>query len=215
MTQFHTITHSDGRSKTVATFELPEFHADGEEADGTFEAIVSTFNTRVKGLFYDQMLKPECFSRSLADNGYPSCVWSHDWDTPPIGATLLAEEVGEGLRAKAKLFIDEQFSSPLARQVYAAMQARNGDGRPVLREFSIGFEIVEAEWEIHDEDEVLAITDVNLIEFGPCLKGRNVSRLIEVNGASAPEDPVLARFPRRHKESTEFRALKLAQPRRI
>lgn len=215
MTQFHTITHSDGRSKTVATFDLPEFHADGEEADGTFEAIVSTFNTRVKGMFYDQMLKPECFSRSLSENGYPSCVWSHDWDTPPIGSTLLAEEVGEGLRAKAKLFIDEKFASPLARQVYAAMQARNGDGRPVLREFSIGFEIVEAEWEIHDEDEVLAITDVNLIEFGPCLKGRNISRLIEVNGASAPEDPVLARFPRRHKESTEIRALKLAQPRRI
>ena len=216
MNQFHTLKNSDGREKTVATFSSPEVHAEieGEDA-GTFEAIVSTFNTKVKGLFYDQMLKPECFTRTLTENGYPPCVWSHDWDTPPIGATLKAEQQTEGLYAKSRLFIAEGEFSPLAQQVHTAMTAKNGDGRPVLREFSIGFEIVEAEWEVHDEEEVLAISDVNLIEFGPCLKGRNVSRLIQVNGASASDDPVLARFPRRQQECSEFRALKLAQPRRI
>jgi HK97 family phage prohead protease len=218
MTQFHTIKHSDGREKTVATFSDPSlmvYAGEQEEHAGTFEAVVSTFGTRVKGLFYDQMLKPGCFSRTLAENGFPACVWSHDWDTPPIGATLEVKENAEGLLARARLFVADGEESPLARQVYTAMQAKGGDGRPVLREFSIGFEIVEAEWEVHDEEEVLAISDVNLIEFGPCLKGRNVSRLIEVNGASAPDDPVLARFPRRQEKCAEFRALQLAQPRRI
>lgn len=209
MTEFHTMTAADGRVKTVATFALPEDQTDTKAGDGTFSAIVSTFNTRVEGMMFDQMLKPGCFTRSLAENGFPACVWSHEWDTPPIGATLAAEETGEGLYVEGRLFIE---SSPLAAQVYTAMTEKNGDGRPVLREFSIGFEIAEADWEIHDEDEVLAISDTNLVEFGPCLKGRNVSRLIEVNGAAAPADPTLARFPRR-QESPEVRALKLALPR--
>lgn len=210
MTQFHTLTAADGRTKTVATFALPDGQADAE--NGTFSAIVSTFNTKVEGLFYDQMLKPGCFTRSLAENGFPAIVWSHDWDTPPIGATVKAEETGEGLYVEGRLFTD---GDPLAQRIYTAMREKNGDGRPVLREFSIGFEIVEAEWEIHDEEEILAISDTNLIECGPCLKGRNVSRLIEVNGAEAPADPTLARFPRRHEESPEVRALKLAFPRHI
>ena len=216
MTLFHTLKNSDGREKTVATFSSPEIHAGGEDASpGTFEALASTFNTTVKGLFYDQMLKPGCFARSLTENGYPACVWSHDWDTPPIGATLDVAETTEGLRIKARLFVGDGEVSPMAQQVYTAMKATGGDGRPTLREFSIGFEIVEAEWEVHEEEEVLAISDVNLIEFGPCLKGRNTSHLIQVNGADAPDDPVLARFPRRQQECSGYRALKLAQPRRI
>lgn len=215
VTQFHNLTHADGRVKTVATFSSPEFHADAGESPGMFEAVASTFNTPVKGLFYDQVLKPGCFARTLSEHGLPALVWSHDWDTPPIGVTLSAEETSEGLQATARLFVDEGEDSPVARQVWTAMKAKGGDGRPALREFSIGFNIVEADWEVHNEEEILAIHDVDLIEFGPCLRGRNVSRLIDVHGASASDDPILARFPRHKSESAAVRALKLAQPRRI
>lgn len=201
-------------------FPLAHFHAlDDEEGAGTFEAVVSTFNTRVEGLFYDQMLKPGCFARSLRERGLPAAVWSHDWDTPPIGATLEARETEEGLHVKGRLFVADGEDSPMAKQVYTAMRAKGGDGRHVLREFSIGFDIVEAGWEVHDEDELLAIADVNLFEYGPTLVGRNVSRLVEVasaNGRRSTEapDPVLARFPRPSAPNQHARrVLDLARPR--
>lgn len=182
-------------------FPVRSLHAAaGGDTPGSFEAVVSTFNTRVEGLFYDQMLKPGCFSRSLTERGLPACVWSHDWDTPPIGVTTEASETPEGLQVKGRLFVADDEDSPLARQVYTAMRATGGDGRHVLREFSIGFDIVEAGWEVHDEDEVLAISEVNLFEYGPCLVGRNVSRLIDVNGhtvdRNATAKAVLGRFPK-------------------
>lgn len=208
-------------------FPLAQFHAlegDDDEA-GAFEAVVSTFNQKVEGIFYDQMLKPGCFSRTLGERGLPAVIWSHEWETPPIGLTHEAKETDEGLHVKGRLFTRDDEDSPIARQVYTAMRAQGGDGRNVLREFSIGFDIVEAEWEVHDEDEVLAISDVHLYEYGPCLVGRNVSRLVEVasadggrrQGLEAPADPVLARFPRpqRQAEHTDVRELLTARPRVI
>lgn len=213
--------HPSRPGRIRATFPQAEVHAlsDGAEP-GTFEAIVSTFNTVVTGLFYDQMLKPGCFARTLQERGYPAVIWSHDWDTPPIGVTLDAGEVTEGLSATGRLFIADGEDSPLARQVYTAMTAKGGDGRPPLREFSIGFDIVEAEWEVHDSEEILAISDVELYEYGPCLVGRNVSRLVEVASAEGSQahssDPVLARFPRpRQPEPREYRELCLARPRHV
>lgn len=208
-------------------FPLAQFHALGDDAQpGEFEAVVSTFNTPVEGVFYDQMLKPGCFSRTLGERGYPAIVWSHEWDTPPIGQTLDAKETEEGLHIRGRLFVGEEEDHPVARQVYTAMRAQGGDSRNVLREFSIGFDIVEAEWEIRDEEELLAISDVNLFECGPCLVGRNVTRLIEVASAgegrqrerAVESDPVLARFPRpvRQAEPAEqFRALATARPGHI
>lgn len=204
---------------------LPVLHArSNDDEPGTFEAVVSTFNTRVKGTFYDQMLKTGCFSRSLRDRGLPACVWAHDWDTPPIGVTFEGEEIAEGLRIRGRFFVADDEDSPKAREVYTAMRAVGGDGRNVLREFSIGFDIVEAEWEVHDEEEVLVITDTHLYEYGPCLVGRNVSRLLDVHGPDRRSEPqteeqsVLTRFPRprsTHQHTHRTRVLDLARPRHI
>lgn len=193
---------------TYAQMPVSELHAvtDAEGDPGTFEAAVSTFNTRVQGLFFDQRLKDGCFDESIAE-GFPACVWSHDWDTPPIGACLSISQDGSDLLNRTRLFVGEGEESPVARQVYTAMTARGGDGRNVLREFSIGFRIVDAEWAVEDEEEVLDITKANLWEYGPCLVGRNVNRLIGVQSAggsgarfaSVPDpalDPILQRFPR-------------------
>lgn len=205
------------------SFPLAHFHALSDDAQqGEFEAVVSTFNTPVEGIFYDQILRPGCFTRTLAERGYPAIVWSHEWDTPPIGQALEAKETEEGLQIRGRLFVADGEDHPIARQVYTAMRAQGGDSRNVLREFSIGFEIVEAEWEVHDEDEVLAIKDLHLFECGPCLVGRNVSRLIEVASAEdrrqvaeEKSDPVLARFPRPARQAgpaEQFRELATARP---
>lgn len=213
---------------TYAQMPVAQLHSlEGEEA-GTFEAVVSTFNTRVQGLFYDQRLKSGCFSDSIGA-GFPACVWSHDWDTPPIGACMGIEARGDDLWAKTRLFVGEGEDSPVARQVYTAMRNTGGDSRPVLREFSIGFRIVDAEWAMEDEEEILDITKASLWEYGPCLVGRNVNRLIGVQSvggagarfASSPDpalDPVLQRFPRPSgrrsaEQLSRRRELLLARPR--
>jgi HK97 family phage prohead protease len=212
---------------TYAQLPVAELHSLDGDQPGVFEAIVSTFNARVQGLFYDQRLKPGCFDDSLAQ-GWPACVWSHDWETPPIGACLDIAGKGDDLYAKTRLFIGADEESPTARQVYTAMRATGGDGKNVLREFSIGFRIQDAEWAMEDEEEILDITKASLWEYGPCLVGRNVNRLIgvqSVGGAGArfaspspAEDPVLQRFPRPSgRPSAELlsrkRELLLARPR--
>lgn len=214
----------------TASFPVRQFHAlegDGVEP-GTFEAIVSTFNTRVERIFYDQMLKPGCFARTLKERGLPACVWSHGWDVPPIGRTLEAKEIDEGLYVKGQLFVGDQDDHEVARQVWTAMRAQGGDEQYVLREFSIGFDVVDAAMTIVDEDEVLEITDVELYEYGPCLVGANVSRLLTVNSAGREatdpdSDPIWQRFgrPEQHKKDTPSdllarrRELDLARPRHI
>lgn len=212
---------------TYAQMPVAQLHSLEGEEPGTFEAAVSTFNTRVEGLFYDQRLKPGCFDESI-EQGFPACVWSHDWDTPPIGACLGIEAKGDDLWAKTRLFVAEDDDHAVARQVYTAMRATGGDGRNVLREFSIGFRIQDAEWAMEDEDEILDITRASLWEYGPCLVGRNVNRLIgvqSVGGAGArfassadpSQDPVLQRFPRPSRRSADQdsrrRELLLARPR--
>lgn len=214
----------------AASFPVRQFHAiTGEGVDpGTFEALVSTFNTRVERFFYDQVLKPGCFTRTLKERGLPACIWSHGWDTPPIGRTLEAKETADGLYVKGQLFVGPDDDHEIARQVWTAMRAQGGDDQYVLREFSIGFDVVDASMTIVDEDEVLEITDVELFEYGPCLVGANVSRLLTVNSAGREttdpdSDPVWQRFGRpektKHQPSDELharrRVLDTARPRHI
>jgi HK97 family phage prohead protease len=187
--------------------------ADSDAAAGTFDAAVTTFNTRVQGLFYDQRLRDGCFDDSIAE-GFPACVWSHDWDTPPIGACESIAQNGDDLLARTRLFVEGDDDSPVARQVYTAMRAVGGDGRNVLREFSIGFRVVDAEWAVEEEEEILDITQARLHEYGPCLVGRNTNRLIGVQSVAGPgarfaspldpaDDPILHRFPRARRVSDE------------
>jgi len=216
---------------TYAQMPVAELHAvtdDPDDGPGTFEAVVTTFSTRVEGLFYDQRLREGCFTDSIQE-GFPAVVWSHDWDTPPIGACLAIEPRGVDLYAKTRLFVGPEEESPIARQVYTAMRALGGDGRNVLREFSIGFQVLDAEWAVEDEEEVLDVTRAALHEYGPTLVGRNVNRLIGVQSVggtharfSAPTDPaldpLLQRFPRPSgRASAELlsrkRELLLARPR--
>ena len=192
---------------TYAQLPVAELHTPDDAAAGTFDAAVSTFNVRVAGLFYDQRLRDGCFDDSIAD-GYPACVWSHDWETPPIGACQSIQQQGDDLLARTRLFVADGKDSPVARQVYTAMCATGGDGRNVLREFSIGFRIIDAEWAVEDEEEILDITSARLWEYGPCLVGRNTNRLIGVQSLGAEAgarfsspadpaaDPILHRFPR-------------------
>lgn len=196
-----------------------------DDEPGTFEAIVAVFGNVDR---YGDRIEPGAFKNSLSEQGLPPIVWSHDWQTPPIGAPMAAEERSEGLYVKGRLFTEE---NDRAREVYAAMKATGGDGRPPLREFSFAYDIVTAGWEVEDEEEIFSLKELELIEVGPCLKGVNPdTRLIGVKGADAVTGIPIGSDGRRVKEQPggsperekpelskgqpeQFRRLALARPR--
>jgi len=165
----------------------------GANDDGTFACVASIFEQRIPRFFFDIVLRTGCFDRSLNERGLPSLVWSHDWQQPPIGTIARCEETDNQLQADGRLFIDGDAPDPLALRVYRAMRERNADGRAPLREFSIGFDMVDARWDVLDEDEVLAVYDGELYELGPTLVGAvSGTGFLQAPGP----DELLARFPR-------------------
>lgn len=165
----------------------------GPDDTGRFNAIVGAVEQRIPRLFYDIILRSGCADRSLTERGLPTVLYAHDMYGAVIGSCESFTEQDQTFVAEANLFIDADRRVQLAYETWVAMTARNGDGRPPLREFSIGFDIVDARWEIEDEEEVLAIYDIELLEFSPVITGaaRGTGFL------RAPDaDELLARFPR-------------------
>lgn len=167
--------------KSFALTELKAIETDDEP--GTFEAIVAVFNNVDHG--GDRMI-PGAFTRTLEERGLPPVVWSHMWDVPPIGVVKEAVETDEGLQIKGRLFVGKDEDHAIARQVYAAMRAQDGNGVAPLREFSFGYETRGSKTVEEDGEEIRELTDVELFEVGPTLVGMNpATRLI---GAKALRD---------------------------
>jgi HK97 family phage prohead protease len=137
---------------------------------GEFSAVVSVFDNvdrvgdRVKASAFDRTL--EAWRKS----GDPiPVVLAHDWSNPMshIGYAMPENVLavpGKGLVVtKAVLDIDD---NPVARQVHRLMQRRT------LKEFSFGYNVAEG-GESKASDGAYDLTDLDLIEFGPCLKGVN------------------------------------------
>lgn len=171
------------------TFEVTELKTLGaDEPAGTFEAIVAVFGNVDRG---GDIVEPGAFRKTLsprAGRGLPPIVWSHNWDTPPIGVTTEAEETEKGLRIKGRLFVGEGEDSPVARQVYTAMKAKDGRGKSPLREFSFGYAATEVGFKDVDGQEVRLIKSLDLFEVGPTLVGMNpATELVAVKTTSPPE----------------------------
>jgi HK97 family phage prohead protease len=140
-----------------------------EDEPGTFEALVSVF----ENVDHDgEVVARGAFTESLA-KGLPAICWSHDWAQPPVGVALDAAETDEGLVIKGRLFVGEDEYSPLARQVYTAMKAIGGDGRPALRAWSFGANVKSERYEERDGRKVVVLEALDLIEASPCIRGVN------------------------------------------
>lgn len=137
---------------------------DGSEPDGTFEALVSTYDVDSVG----DKVAPGAFGKSLAEwkeSGEPiPVIWSHQHSDPfaHIGSVVDAEEKeGEGLYVKAALDLD----NPTAAQVYRLLKG----GR--VRQFSFAYDVRGADGP--DSAGVTTLTDLKLYEVGPTLIGAN------------------------------------------
>lgn len=158
------------------SFDVDPASLDTSGEPGEFEAVVAVFGNVDQG--GDRMVKG-AFARTLKEAGMPPVVWSHEWQTPPIGHITQAEETDEGLHVKGRLFVAADEDHAIARQVYAAMKAG------ALREFSFGYQAREhRQVETEDGKSVRELVDVDLFEVGPTLKGMNpATRLVGVKHA--------------------------------
>ncbi|WP_217913227.1 HK97 family phage prohead protease [Miltoncostaea marina] len=183
--------------------------AGGPDADGRFSCVAAIFDVPIPRIFYSLVLRPGCFDRSLAERGLPSLLHDHDWSAV-IGTVERCEADEQQLVAGATLFPPD---TDRLREVRLAMTARNGDGRAPLREFSVGFDIRDARWDVLDDDEVLAVYDAQLWEFSVTLAGG----ILDSTGflrAEARDDELLARFPREARPGDKSADLSAAARRK-
>jgi HK97 family phage prohead protease len=133
---------------------------------GTFEALVAVFNNVDKG---GDRIRPGAFKKTLKawkDSGDPiPVIFNHDWGSPDahIGVVEDASETSDGLLVKGRLDVAD---NPVARQVHRLMSRRS------LKEFSFGYS-VPAGGETRGKDGVNDLSEIELAEVGPTLKGMN------------------------------------------
>jgi HK97 family phage prohead protease len=145
-------------------FQILDAKADGEA--GTFEATVAVFNNVDRG--GDRIL-PGAFTDTLAKwslNGDPiPVILSHQWNDPMahIGVVQEAKETNAGLWVKGQLDVED---NPVARQVHRLMQRRS------LKEFSFGYDVPKGGAK-RAKDGANDLSEINLVEVGPTLRGMN------------------------------------------
>jgi HK97 family phage prohead protease len=156
------------------SFSLGEFKAlSGDSEPGSFEAVVAVFGNVDYG---GDRIQPGAFTKSLdewraRDRSVP-VLWSHDKETVPIGVVSDATETSEGLRVKARLFVDD---NPLAKSVHAAMKGG------ALEEFSFGYGVRDAVKTREGGKTIRNLKELHLGEISPVFAGMNPStRLVGV-----------------------------------
>jgi HK97 family phage prohead protease len=175
--------------REVKTFTA-EVKAGSDLQPGEFTAVVSVFgNVDLGG---DRIVKG-AFAQSLAamkaSGDVLPIVWSHDWDNPHahIGYADPADivETDEGLQLKGRLDVDR----PFAEQVAHLLKTRR------VKEFSFGYFVRQSDT-VDDPEygKVRELTDIDIFEAGPTLKGMNPdTRLLEA--ASALREQTAAEAP--------------------
>lgn len=164
---------SAGLELKVATAQLK---TGGTLEPGQFEAIVSVFGNIDS--YGDRMVKG-AFERTLREKGPPPLYWNHAWEAGPIGETLEARELDEGLWIKGQLWTD--ITDPLIARIHKGMMSVP----PAVREFSFAFRTVSTQWITEDGIEIREILDVDLFEVGPVTVGANpATQLLEAAGLS-------------------------------
>lgn len=184
------------RLATVQLRAAPDPADDSQAAPepGYFRAAVSVMGNIDS---YGDRMAHGSWARAIEHSGLPPVIWSHEWGVPAIGLTSTFAEEGDLAVFEGRLFVDEDEDHQVARQVHAALRATNGDGRPVLNQWSFGFRPLETHWVQDDSPEaakwggeIREIHDFDLMEIGPCLRGANqATHTIEARSVRVVERP--------------------------
>ncbi|WAA10835.1 HK97 family phage prohead protease [Fervidibacillus albus] len=118
----------------------------------------AVFNSKTRICdFFDEVIAPGAFSRTLSENGDIRALFNHDWDNV-LGRTkadtLLLEEDDRGLKFEIDLP-----NTSVARDLVESM--KRGD----INQCSFGFIPIEEEWDYSVEPALRTIKDVDLYEI--------------------------------------------------
>jgi HK97 family phage prohead protease len=193
------------------SFGLIEAKADKDT--GTFEALVSVFgNVDSVG----DRIQPGAFAKSLerwnaAGDPIP-VILSHDWQNPWAHIGVVhpgdAKETDRGLFVKGHLDVKD---NGVAKQVHRLMQRRS------LKEFSFGYKVIS---EKKGKDGANDLSEIDLIEVGPTLKGANPATELhavkaaieEENQPPPPDEAEIRRELERHKAEEATKDVVKAPP---
>jgi HK97 family phage prohead protease len=156
----------------VASFDFKILKA--EESDdgkrGQVTALVSAYDVEYRmggfGRPIMHIIQLGAFANSLKSNSTIPLFWQHNWDLgerPPIGVASAHEEP-RGLVIEGEFFLDTEDG----RSVYHGIKAK------ALREWSIGYRILQAEVDDSDDSKrVVRVSDAELLEASSVLRGAN------------------------------------------
>ena len=149
-------------------FAVVEFKALPDEGEGVFEAYVSIFGTVDLG--GDRVVKG-AFQKSLERwkaSGDPiPIIFNHEWGNldAHIGYVDPKDVVEDAKGLRVKRGVLDVTDSPAAARVWQLMKERR------LKEFSFAYDIMPGGGKLNTEDHAYDLTELDIIEIGPTLKG--------------------------------------------
>lgn len=148
------------KKKETRVFNISQLstRAEGEEKAVAIEGYAAVFNSKTSiGGWFDEVIEPGTFSRSLSDNGDIRALFNHNWDNVlgrTKSQTLELREDEKGLNFKVKLP-----DTSVARDLTISME--RGD----INQCSFGFFITDEEWNYNVEPALRTIKEVELFEI--------------------------------------------------
>ena len=148
------------KKKETRVFNISQLstRAEGEEKAVVIEGYAAVFNSKTSiGGWFDEVIEPGAFSRSLSDNGDIRALFNHNWDNVlgrTKSQTLELREDEKGLNFKVELP-----DTSVARDLTISME--RGD----INQCSFGFFITDEEWNYNVEPALRTIKEVELFEI--------------------------------------------------
>ena len=148
------------KKREMRTFDITQLKTrDGTEAELlVISGYASVFNSKTNiGNFFEEVIAPGAFARSLSENGDIRALFNHDWNNVlgrTKSGTLRLEEDERGLKFEVELP-----NTTIARDLAESM--RRGD----INQCSFGFFPTEETWDYNSEPAVRTINEVELFEI--------------------------------------------------
>lgn len=148
------------KKKETRAFDISKFNtrSENEEQNTSIEGYAAVFNSKTRiGDWFDEVIEPGAFSRSLSENGDIRALFNHDWNNVlgrTKSGTLTLKEDEKGLNFNVELP-----NTSVARDLSESMA--RGD----INQCSFGFFVTGEEWDYSVDPALRTIKEVELYEI--------------------------------------------------
>ncbi|UPW82733.1 HK97 family phage prohead protease [Lysinibacillus sp. Ag94] len=148
------------KKKETRTFDITRLNTRDatEEQSSLITGYAAVFNSKTSiGGWFDEIIEPGAFARSLSENGDVRALFNHNWDNVlgrTKSGTLQLEEDNRGLKFEIELP-----NTSVGRDLAESMS--RGD----INQCSFGFWITEETWDYSIEPALRTIHEVELYEI--------------------------------------------------